>query len=195
MNKLIKPLFVIIALSVCSQKIYSQYSVQQDEPFWKKIFWGGSIGFSIGTITQIDFSPLVGVNITERWKAGIGGTYQYYKDNRPLYNFETDIYGGRVFSSFVVIDDLKKVFPVNSNGCSIFLHGEVELLSLESRVFDPLHKYPGTDRFYIDSYLLGAGIRQKIGARAFINLTVLWNLNDLTYSPYSNPVIRLGFNF
>lgn len=186
--KLLIPIILIISFTTTS---YSQ----KEDKFWKKIFWGGSIGLQFSSITQVDASPLVGYNITERWKAGIGGTYQYYRDNRPQYNFETDIYGGRVFSSFIIVDDLKKILPFNSSGTSMFIHGEVEMISLETKVFDPLHKYPGQDRFFINSYLFGLGIRQQMGERSFVNLSVLWNLNELEYSPYSNPVMRVGFSF
>lgn len=187
----IKFFISIIFIMFIVSKSYSQ----REKDFWDKIFWGGSIGFQFSSITQIDASPLIGYSITDRWKAGIGATYQYYRDNRPLYNFETDIYGGRLFSSFVLVNELKKILPVNSNGTGLFVHGEVELISLETAVFDPSHKYPGQSRFYIASYLIGLGIKQQMGERSFINLTVLWNLNELTYSPYSNPVMRVGFSF
>ncbi|HBX53574.1 MAG: hypothetical protein A2275_08690 [Bacteroidetes bacterium RIFOXYA12_FULL_35_11] len=193
MKQLVFKVLVLLSLVSFFNSSYCQY--KERETFWDRVFWGGSIGGSAGTIIQLDISPTVGYYITNRWSAGLGGSYQFYKDTRPLYNFQTDIYGGRVFSSFIVIDDLSKVFPVRSNGSSVFLHGEIEVLSLETRVFDRLHKYPRKDRFYIDSYLVGIGLKQQIGRRAFINLSFLWNLNELTYSPYSNPVIRIGFNF
>lgn len=174
---------------------YSASYAQQESGFSEKIFWGGSIGLQLGSITQVDVSPFVGYRVTERLSSGFGGTYQYFRDTRPNSTFETDIYGARVFSSFVVVNDIKKILPVNSHGTSLFLHGEIEVLSLETRVFDYKHKFPGQKRFYIESYLIGAGLKQRVGERSFINLTVLWNLNELTYSPYSNPVMRVGFTF
>lgn len=189
--KILKVFVLTILLIVCTSAVYSQ----KKNEFLNKAFFGGSVGLLFGTVTQVDISPFVGYHITDRLSAGIGGTYQYFKDTRPASNFETDIYGGRIFSSFVIVDDVKKILPVNSNGTSLFLHGEVEILSLETRVFDYSHKYPNRSRFNISSYLIGAGLKQKVGERSSINLTVLWNLNELTYSPYSNPVIRVGFSF
>lgn len=186
--KLLIPVIFVICI------ITTSYAQRRDS-FWDKIFWGGSIGFQFSSITQVDVSPIVGYNITDRLKAGIGATYQYYRDNRPQYNFETDIYGGRVFSSFIVVDEIKKILPFNSNGTALFLHAEVEMISLDTEIFDYNHKYPGQARFLVNSYLFGLGIRQQMGARSFLNLTVLWNLNELEYSPYSNPVMRVGFSF
>jgi hypothetical protein len=41
--------------------------------------------------------------------------------------------------------------------------------------------------------LLGGGYRQWIGNKAFMTLMILWNVNEQLYSPYQNPVIRIGF--
>lgn len=189
--KRISIILIFVSVSILT---YAQFGTKR-ETFADKIFFGGSLGLSAGAVIQVDVSPIIGYRFTHRLAAGIGGTYQYYKDNRAAYNFETNIYGGRVFSSFIVVHDVNEVLPVTSNGLSLFLHAEVELLSLETRVFDVLHKYPGQDRFIVDSYLVGVGLKQKIGRRSAIELSFLWNLNDLDYSPYSNPVMRLGFSF
>jgi hypothetical protein len=40
---------------------------------------------------------------------------------------------------------------------------------------------------------VGGGIKQEIGVNSFLTLMLLYNLNETVNSPYSNPVIRVGF--
>jgi hypothetical protein len=76
----------------------------------------------------------------------------------------------------------------------LFLQAEYELLSLEREYFDLTN--PSADgRFNLNSILVGGGIYQPIGRRSGFLITVLWNLNETYNSIYSNPVIRIGFNF
>ena len=57
-------------------------------------------------------------------------------------------------------------------------------------------KIPGypKDMRQFNSFLVGGGYRQQIGGNAAMNLMVLWNLNDTYDSPYTNPIIRIGFS-
>ena len=75
----------------------------------------------------------------------------------------------------------------------VFLHFEDELLSLQSSFW----KNPPitSERFYINTVLAGGGISQQIGRRSSLNIMVLWALNDSGYDVYSNPEIRVSFNF
>ena len=50
-------------------------------------------------------------------------------------------------------------------------------------------------RFLLNNIIIGGGYRQKIGQRSSVTFTVLWNINENINSPYTNPVIRVGFNF
>ncbi|MBK9045856.1 MAG: hypothetical protein IPL74_03855 [Bacteroidetes bacterium] len=42
--------------------------------------------------------------------------------------------------------------------------------------------------------LVGGGYAQEIGANASLVLMLLWNLTEEQYSPYQNPIIRIGIN-
>jgi hypothetical protein len=75
----------------------------------------------------------------------------------------------------------------------IFLHLENELLSLESETWKNLPY--GSDRFYVNTLLAGAGISQPMGRRSSFNIMVLWALNESIYDIYSNPEIRISFIF
>jgi hypothetical protein len=71
------------------------------------------------------------------------------------------------------------------------LHQETELLNLE--VYDFLNDK--VKRKNIISPLIGAGYIQRFGDTGGLFLMALFNLNETTDSPYSNPIIRVGFNF
>ena len=159
--------------------LFPVFSFAQEEDntarkrFSERIFFGGNIGLQFGTVTFIDISPLVGYQLTEKFSAGIGATYQFYRYRDRFNDFSTNIYGGRVFSKYNILEN-------------IFAHAEYEVLNLEA--FD-LEK-----RLNVTSILLGGGYRQRLGGRTYLNLLVLWNINESAYSPYRNPIIRGGIS-
>ena len=147
-----------------------------------KLFTGGGLGLQIGEVTLIDISPHIGYFFTERIALGIGASYQYYAINSKYYKYSTDIYGGRVFSRYYILEEL-------------FAHGEYEYLNYEAALIDPYGYFTGgTDRVGVDNVLLGGGYRQNIGGNSWINLMVLWNVNETVYTLYSNPIIRMGID-
>lgn len=156
------------------------YSQNNNIPWKQKIIFGGNLGLQFGGETRIDLSPEIGYKITENLIAGVGVSYQYYKSK--LYNYSTSLYGGKVFSRYYIMKN-------------VFGHAEFETLSLESDVFDPKGIHGDVDRFWIQSLLVGGGYKQPIGQNSALIITVLWNLNDTPDSPYSNPIIRIGFVF
>lgn len=154
----------------------------------ERIFYGGNFGLQFGTITDIQFSPLIGLWVLPRIGVAAGPNYRYYKD--PF--GRTSIYGGRSYIQYLFLNDLNSIIPLGVH-LGMFLHSEYEILSLES-AFWKLHPYT-TDRFITNTILAGAGISQYIGRRSALNLMVLWPLNDSGYGLYSNPEIRIGFVF
>ncbi|HYX08386.1 MAG TPA: hypothetical protein VE912_16765 [Bacteroidales bacterium] len=193
MKRLLKfyVLLLLVFFLICNTTIYAQNKKEKEKLSPKeRIFFGGNIGLQIGTITQIEIAPLVGYRITPRLSAGLGVKYEYYKD----FFYETHIYGGRLFSNYLFIKDLNNIIPLGFNG-GLFIQGEYEALNLETRVFDVLNEYPGQDRFWLHSVLVGGGLRLPAGKRSSINLTILYNLNQTANTPYSNPIIRFGVYF
>lgn len=45
----------------------------------------------------------------------------------------------------------------------------------------------------IISIFAGGGYRQTMGDNSFLTIMVLYNFNQTQYSPYSNPIIRIGY--
>lgn len=159
---------------------------QQNKKFSDRLFTGGNLGAQFGSISLIDISPILGVMITKHLATGIGITYQYYSDKRFTPKISTSQYGGRVFGRFYI--------PILNDG--IFVHLEYEFLNYEKIFIDySTGLIKSRERSWLHSPLAGAGYRQFVGRSVYIELAVLWNLNDTPESPYQNPIIRMGVNF
>jgi len=155
----------------------------------ERLFFGGNIGLQFGTYTQIEISPIVGIWLMPRIAVAIGPTYRYYKDQ---YN-ATDIYGVKSYMEFMVIQDINRVLPMGVH-TGIFFHAEDEWLSLKTSYWQT-PPYENDDRFSINTVLIGGGLSQQIGRRSSLNFTILWPINESVYALYSNPEIRISFNF
>ena len=142
------------------------------ETFWDRAFTGGGFGLAFGNITNINLSPQLGYRVTDNFSVGVGATYIFY--NNQFFQFTTHIYGGRVFARYRVWRGL-------------FLHVENEMLNLEA--FDQLN-----NRVWTNSVMAGAGYQQSLGGNSSLFVMGLFNFTESKYTPYTNPVIRFGFN-
>jgi hypothetical protein len=142
------------------------------------LVYGGNLGLSFGSVTNISVSPLVGYKVTDKFIPGIGLTYNYLKFNYPGYSEKgINIYGGSIWSRYYILDN-------------VFLHGEYESLNGE---WDPYFR-PGY-RYYLNSLLVGGGYREDFGGLSSYIL-VLYNVTYNEDSPYPSPlIIRAGFGF
>ena len=166
----------------------------QDDPnrpqtIMDKIRLGGSFGLSVGTITNINISPMIGLQLTPKLTLGTGLIYQYYKSTFPGFNYQNNIFGGRVFGLYNI-----------SNG----INAHVEYEAVSQKYLDINDgRYKPT---LLNSFLVGGTYSQPTGGRLVraINLSVLYNLSYNSQvnptaplqniSPYGSPlVIRLSF--
>ena len=187
-----KYLSLLIILLVFTGTTYAQEPKEKEAPSKQeskkgfssdRIFTGGSFALSFYRATYIDISPMVGYRITDRWAAGIGGTYIYYRikfrdfaDNEQV--FSTSYYGARIFSRYYIHEN-------------VFAHGEYEWLNIE--YFD----FPAKWRIDIGSLLLGGGYTQNMSSNSSWYILVLYNFNESRYSSQllPNPIIRFGMTF
>ena len=84
------------------------------------------------------------------------------------------MYGGRVFGRYFFTDYL-------------FGHAEYEYLNLEA--FDFLRR-----RVDVNSVLVGAGYFQRFSGNSGVTAMLLYNFTEDRYTPYTNPIFRIGFN-
>lgn len=169
-------LIFIVTISASAQSLRDFNQQAPSGKLGDRIWIGGNVGLQFGSQTLIQIAPLIGYKVTEKLMAGVTGNYIYYKVTQPDYS--TSIYGGGIFARYFVIENL-------------YLHTEYEVLNLEV----PNIYGAGYRRTNVTSVLIGGGYRQWISDRAGLDLMLLWNINQSRYSPYQNPIIRLGFIF
>jgi hypothetical protein len=146
-----------------------------------RIWVGGGIGLSFGTVDYVEVAPLIGYSATDKISIGGSVIYRYRKDGRFEPSVSTTDYGGSLFGRYQV------TLPA-------FVHAEYEYLNYEFVRSDL-----STGRDTYNSVLVGPGFSQSVGARASFFVLALYNLtydsNDLR-SPYTDPwVFRVGVGF
>lgn len=153
-----------------------QNQAKQKQSDVHRRFIGGMFGGGFSTYNSfVQVSPIFGYKITPKFHLGTRLTYIYesFKDPSVGVRYNLHSYGGGLFSRYLFYRFL-------------FAQVEYELLSI------PVYPYKGNRRA-VNSFFVGGGIIQNVGKSGFSTITVLYNLHDTVYSPYSNPLIRVGF--
>lgn len=154
---------------------------KERNPFKERLFFSPDLGLQFGNVTYINVSPKVGYMLTEKLGAGVGGTYIYINDQRYKsigYTYESSIYGGSLFAQYQLVEFLQ-------------LYSEYQLLNLDA--YDARN-----DKIYrknVPALLVGGAYTQRMGANSSVGLMVLWDIIEDRDSFYSNPILRIGFNF
>ena len=182
----------------------------------RRLIFGGGLGLSFGSATNISIAPSVGYRITDNFAAGIALGYNYLriKDYGTVRNLHTNqartihltqsIYTGGVWARYNIIPN-------------IFVHTQFELNNFVFRDYFGTNGYQYDDEGWpifpkrqiaIPSLLLGLGYRQPIeGLGSFFIMAsydVLQNIPSNTrmdnngqkysLSPYANTIdFRAGF--
>lgn len=145
----------------------------------ERLFWGGGINLGFGTVTNIGVEPIIGYKVdrANRWSVGVGGTYNYYRQNTQSYIYETSIYGYKAFTRY-------KILP------QLFVHGEFNQLS-----YQLYGSSGGQNRLWIPFLLVGGGYAANIGGRTALTFQVLWDVIQDPNSPYraGTPFVTGGF--
>lgn len=169
---------VLLGLFFVSNHSFGQREISSDSVSFKdRLYFGGNLGFQLGTITLIDVSPLMGVMVTPKLSGGLGGTIQYYDDKR-FQGAQSTSYGGRVFGRYNILPN-------------IFTHLEYESINWER--YDV--RVENFRRIWTNAFFVGGGYFAPFGPRGGANFTFLYNvLHDNQNSYYAEPyVIRVGF--
>lgn len=160
---------------------------------WDKFVFGGNIWVQVGTMTLIDVSPVLGYYFTDKLIGGIGGTYQYYNEKWYSNRIQSNLFGIRAFSEYTLLDHIGNNLKLKAN-FAMFAHVEYEALNLD-RDFSISNSAKNTSRYWINGYFVGGGVKQHFGKHSSFNIAILYNLNHDMRSPYTNPLIRIGFYF
>lgn len=185
-----KSIKLIIALVFINIVVNAQPTPGPQPSFKDRLIFGGSLGAQFGTNTQVNLSPIIGYRVTEKFSAGIGITYIYYKYEYQYFNGigystiqESDnIYGGSIWGEYRIIPQA-------------FLHVEPGFLNESIPSIDASGIYSGaTVRYTLYNFLVGGGYFQQLGPNSGMQFSILFDLIEDQYSPYSNPIIRIGFS-
>lgn len=142
---------------------------------------GGSFGLGFGTVTNVNLSPMVGYNLSEKLVGGVGATYMWFRSR--LLGVNSSNYGGRAFLMYSLL-------PM------VTLQAEYEGMNVQ--YFNP--NKPTPDRTWLGSPLVGGAYTQPLGGRftRAVHMTLLYNLNyqnqlnpftGRNISPYSSPLV------
>ena len=181
-------LLLITALS------FSLFAQENEDGRKGRFFLIPELWLSFGPSTYIDISPMVGYHVFDRLAVGLGPHYIFLSQKATAaypYDYQTHSYGLKGFARFSLITHAEEFLPLNLFN-ELFVHLEYEGLSLEKAYYVPPFNEDG--RFIYQGILVGGGISQRVGLYNSVSFTVLWNINESSTSPYSNPVFRVGFN-
>lgn len=197
MKDLPAPSFILLGLYLTLNCCFlaSAQEIQPNMPskFSDRIFFGGNFGLQFGEITLIDVSPMVGYRITDKVATGISLSYKYYQNKKFFYNpysnsfmeMTSNIYGASIFGRYYFVENL-------------FAHAEYEYLIYSYDNYRPnsigASYSKSTETVNVPGLFLGGGYRQPIGGRTYFTITILYNIMESQYSPYSNPIIRVGMS-
>lgn len=176
--------FALALLLINSFSMLSgQKAIRDKPPLRERLFYGGSFGLQLGTYTDIDVSPVIGLWVLPRLNIAAGPKYRYIKYGSERAN----IYGGRAYTQFMFVKDLDNMIPLGVH-LGLFLQAEDEFFWF--RYTD------GTDNdeLFSNAALLGAGISQPLGMRSSVNLSVMWAVDD-PYDFYGDPELRITITF
>lgn len=189
----IKTLLLSITLYFCFLNGHSQDEVRvpttptttsinnKEEPkmfdsFKDRLFVGGNVGASFGSTTYISLQPILGCQINKKFSVGIGATYNYYSVNYAGTKYVSTIYGGNAFARYMILDNL-------------FAQVGWDKLSVPDYTTTNINA-----RRWVDNILIGGGYRQAFSDNGAFVAAIFYNINHSDYSPYSNPIIQIGFN-
>ena len=155
---------------------------KKKEPFsFKKIYFGGGVGLSLGSYTRIAVYPMIGYKFTPKLSGGAEVGYEYISDNRYASNYNTSNYGGSIFARY-------RLFPW------FYFHAEPAFYNYQLG-----YNTDNPTREWIMFMFVGGGYSQQIapGTWAFAQVKFdLLNDRDSPYkrwAPFWNAGVSIGF--
>ncbi|MBU0764799.1 MAG: hypothetical protein KJ607_08190 [Bacteroidetes bacterium] len=197
-------LLIITLMLLGSVPGFAQYQEERQEEekavkgFNKaNLRYGGNLWFNFGRVTYVDVSPKVGYMINKRLTPGLGFIFQYYKEEFRYsasysYQYQTTILGGSVFSSFTVIDNFEDLIGIEFG--SLMIYSEYQIINIGVYSSTTAGTYYDDGRCWVNRFLIGGGISQRLGKRSSVSLMILWDIISDPHSPYQNPVFQVGLS-
>lgn len=165
---------IVLLSCFCSSLLPAQdgpSKPRDTRPLSDRLWFGGGVGLSFGTVTAIQLDPLVGYKVDQdgKFSVGLGGSYWYYQDNRFTPSISFSGYGYRTFARYRFIPQLF--------AHAEFLHLNVERYSLTN---------DAVVRMWVPHLLVGGGYAQPLGGNSSIFFQVLFDVLQDPNSVYAN---------
>lgn len=158
--------------------------VKDTRPMAERLWFGGSMLFSFGTVTYVQLDPMVGYKVDQKGKlmVGTGPSFWYFEDRRFTPSRSFTGYGYRIFSRYRFIEQA-------------YAHAEFLNFNIDgarNELFGPLDR-----RIWVPHLLLGAGYVQRMGDRSGVFAQVLFEVlqdpNSIYYG--QGPIFSIGVGF
>ena len=159
-----------------SPPLNNQPALHDFQTFKERIYIGGSVSGWLGTTTYINLSPIIGFKINQKFSVGVGGTYNYFSENYGGQKYTSTVYGSNLFGRYMITENF-------------FAQAEWDRLSVPDFASPILN-----ERTWVHNLLIGGGYKQLFTERASFVAMIFYNINQTPLSPYTNPIVQIGFN-
>jgi len=210
-----KKIIAVLVLCLCitqlqAQEVYNSSGKKGQAKFAKKqegfdpsrLIIGGGLGLGFGGgYFYGSISPIVGYMITDHFAAGVGLSYQYYRNKYDgveaydmngnyagVYQFDrkSSIYTGSIWARYIIWKNL-------------FAQVQPEILNVDKYTNFTIDQYAVVHadnvRQWAPAALVGLGLRQPITERASLILLGMYDLVQNPNTPYYRTIdLRIGFN-
>jgi hypothetical protein len=148
----------------------------ENVPGPKKIYYGGTVGLSMGDYFRFSIQPFVGYKLKPFLHIGGKATYEYIDDSRYSTDYTSSSYGGSIFS---------RLMPARS----IYLHAEFAEINYEYQVSEF-----ESERNWVPFLYVGGGLVKQLSLNTSAYVEVLFDVLQDDNSPYEDwtPFISAG---
>lgn len=179
---LLLSILIFLTITIIAQDTIQQPPVEKEKPQKPKpplkdrIYFGGTVGLTLGNYTRISVHPLVGYKFTPKLSGGLKVIYEYISDNRYSSKYTASNYGGSLFARYRIIPPL---------------YAHVEYAQISYELYNPLGE---SSRLWVPFLYVGAGYSQRMGGGAWLNFQILFDVLQDSNSPYEQwaPFYSIG---
>ena len=153
------------------------YGEQQSGFNVSKLYYGGYVDLSLGSVTTIGATPLIGYKVSPQFSVGTQLSYKYFSDKQGANDYRSSNYGASLFTRYRIIPQL-------------YMHAEYSMMNYEFEYWDG-----GRERDWIPFLLVGGGYSQPVSENIWLNAQVLFDVIQDENSPYAawEPFWSVGF--
>ncbi len=196
MRKCHQTILILSLICIGSAAISAQQVMPEEKEVSRQGMWYviPEVNLWFGNYSVAELSPQIAYHISDRWSLGTGFNYNFYKEIETYYTtgYATHLYGARAFSRYALLRNAEQWLPIYLFS-DLFVQLEFQVMNMESKHFYA-PSYPDNGRFWSEQVYIGAGFTQNISPYSSYSFLLLWDMNRNIYSPYGNPVYRIGLN-